>query len=64
MPIGGDDVPDQVHGWRDGRGRLRRVQADYPNGWRLRFSLTSQRVPFRVSASLRLVQSSTLDETP
>ncbi|MDE2595965.1 MAG: hypothetical protein KGL44_03710 [Sphingomonadales bacterium] len=35
MPVGAGDQPDTLLGWRDSRGFLTRVRADYPNGWRL-----------------------------
>lgn len=35
MPIGGGETPTHVLGWREPNGNLRKVQADYPNGWRL-----------------------------
>jgi len=53
MPIGGDDLPTRVVGWRAG-SRWRRFQADYPNGFRLSFSLNEKNVPIRVRAFIRL----------
>lgn len=35
MPIGDGALPISLFGWRDHRGNLTRVRADYPNGWRL-----------------------------
>lgn len=54
MPIGGDDPPDEVIGWRDLAGRIRRVRADYPNGWRLhaRFNAKGELISSRAQIKL------------
>lgn len=59
MPVGNGETPLSVLGWRDNRGRIRRVRADYPNGWRLYayFSaagqLTSHRGQIRLTTRTR-----------
>lgn len=52
--IGDGDIPVQVTGWKDGRGQLRRVWAKYPNGWLLRFGLSSRGYATRISMKLSL----------
>jgi hypothetical protein len=53
MPIGDGDVPVEVLAWFLG-GSLRRVRADYPNGWRLQFSINEKGFATRVCASLHI----------
>jgi len=59
MPIGGGALPDVVLGWRDSCGRIRRVRADYPNGWRLdlrvntRGEITSHHGSIRLRGKVR-----------
>lgn len=55
MPIGGGEMPVEVLGWRASpKGRLHKVRADYPNGFRLRFSISKAGVPTRVHAQIKL----------
>lgn len=55
MPIGGEDLPLEVVGWRNNAtGRWVRFRADYPNGFRLSFSLSRNNVATRISACVRL----------
>ncbi len=53
MPIPGEDAPHEVMGWFQA-GKLRRVRADYPNGWRLQFSISVRGGISRVQANLKL----------
>lgn len=46
--------PVSAFGWRDYRGNLRRVQADYDDGWRLRFGITENGCATRITARLHL----------
>ena len=54
MAIGGGAVPTEVVGWFHA-GNVRRIRADYPNGWRLTFSITEKGNVTRVCASLHVV---------
>jgi hypothetical protein len=54
MPIDKGAEPRTVTGWFQG-GDLRRVRADYPNGWRLQFMISTDGYVSRVQATLRLV---------
>lgn len=54
MTIGEGELPIEVIGWFAG-ATLRRVRADYPNGWRLQFSINDQGYATRICASLRFV---------
>jgi hypothetical protein len=51
--IGGGEEPTNVLGCFQG-GHLRRVRADYPNGWRLQFSISPRGIISRVKGSLHL----------
>jgi hypothetical protein len=55
MPIGAGETPVGVTLWRQADGRIRRVRADYPNGWRLQFSISVNGVVSRVRASCRFI---------
>jgi hypothetical protein len=41
--VGGGDDPDNVTGAKDRKGNLKRLVADYPNGWQLRVNLAPNR---------------------
>lgn len=51
MPIGDGAMPDSVIIWRQPDGKPRRVRAEYPNGWRLQFSISVKGVVSRVRAN-------------
>jgi hypothetical protein len=53
MAIGDGEVPVKVTGWYLDRS-MRRVQADYPNGWRLTFSVTQAGNITRICGSLHI----------
>lgn len=41
MPISGGETTSEVWVWRDVNGDIRRVEADYPNGFRVKISLSA-----------------------
>lgn len=54
MPLVRDETPVFVVGWRDQCGRIRRVRADYPTGWRVRLHFDAAGSSTSRSASLNL----------
>ena len=54
MAIGAGTIPTEVVGWFHA-GNVRRIRADYPNGWRLSFSITEKGNATRICASLHVV---------
>jgi hypothetical protein len=53
MAIGAGEMPVEVMGWYL-EGSVRRIRADYPNGWRLALSITQAGNITRVCASLHV----------
>ena len=55
MPMGEGEMPATVIGWRDSKYRIRRIRADYPNGWRVNLSFSADGANTARSASFRMV---------
>ena len=53
MPIA-DGEPVSAIGWRDVRGRVRRVLAEYANGWRIELRLSADGRLTTCAASLHM----------
>lgn len=54
MPMGEGEMPVAVIGWRDSRYRIRRIRADYPNGWRVNLSFSADGENTARSAQFRM----------
>lgn len=54
MPMGEGATPLTVIGWRDSKYRIRRIRADYPNGWRVNLSFSANGENTARSASFRI----------
>lgn len=54
IPVGLGDEKPEVTGYYDARGKVRRITADYPNGWRVRVNFNAQGVITSESAQLKL----------
>lgn len=55
LPVGGEEQPFALTGWRDSSGRCRRVRAEYANGWELNFRINIKGEITSSSARIRLV---------
>jgi len=55
LDIGDGQAPKTVIGWRDSDGCLRRLRADYPNGFRLEANLSRPRGGQQYLTSYKIV---------
>lgn len=52
-PVGDGAIPCKLTGWRNAKGKLVHVVAEYPNGWSLRINFDSRQSISSYSALLK-----------